>query len=85
MLLRLAVAQVSRRDNIGASFGLVECAAFFVGILVHDSFPMSFLNQLIMLAVLLFLLTFVSYKVREKWNAIGGTSELIEPLHIRGA
>ena len=84
MLLRLTIPQISRRDNMCTSFGILESASFLSGILVHDSLPLRFLTQLIFLASLLFLLTFISYQVREKWGAVSRT-DLVEPLHIRGA
>lgn len=87
MLLRLAVPQVSRRDNLCASFGIIECASFLSGILVHDSEPLTFLNQLILLAVALFLFTFVTHRVKQKWNVTDQSrlEQLIEPLQARGA
>ncbi len=84
MLLRLTIPQVSRRDNMCTSFGLMESASFLTGIVVNDSLPVSFLNQLIMVAALVFLLTFVSYSVKEKWAGMP-RSYLVEPLHVRGA
>jgi MFS family permease len=82
MLLRLGVPQVSSRDNIGSSFGLVEGASFLAATFTQDSAPLAFITQLILIAVLLFLLTFISYRVREKWSLVVPP---VEPVHVRGA
>lgn len=82
MLIRVAVPQVAKRDNIGTSFGIIEGLSFLTAVLVGDSPAPSFLNQLILLAVTLFLLTFVSHKVDEKWSRVMPSAE---PVQVRGA
>jgi hypothetical protein len=86
MLLRVAVPQVASRDNLATSFGLLEGAGFLTATLVRDSVPPHLLNQLILLAANLFLITYVMYKVSAKWGIVGARVEqLVEPLQARGA
>jgi hypothetical protein len=82
MLIRVAVPQVAKRDNLGTSFGIIEGLSFLTAVSVGDSSAPNFLNQLVLLAVTLFLLTFVSYKVDEKWSRVMPSTE---PVQVRGA
>ena len=82
MLIRVAVPQVAKRDNLGTSFGIIEGLSFLTAVSVGDSSQPNFLNQLVLLAVTLFLLTFVSYKVDEKWSRVMPSPE---PVQVRGA
>jgi MFS family permease len=89
MLLRLGVTQLTSRDNVSTSFGVIESAAIISGIMVRDSAPPNFLNQLILLALIMFIFAYGLHTVRDKWGSEqreeGRLEKLVEPLYARGA